>query len=167
MPALLAGLFVLLVPGLVLLALLPERDKRALALDEALFLAVAISVGLSAWLGLVLAELGRFSLVAAGALLASASVLLLLSLRSRLGWPFARPVAWLSLLPTLGVAVLAIALQAKPSQYIVGGRDPGAYVASMALIGRTGAILYTDRTVTSVPKEDIEVFFRNPDREAF
>ena len=157
----------LLVPGLVLLALLPERDKKALALDEALFLGIAISIGISAWLGLVLAELGRFSLVTAGALLATACLPLFFLGRRRLGWPFARPVAWPSLLPTLGIVALAIALQAKPSQYIVGGRDPGAYVAAMALIGRTGSILYTDRTVTSVPKEDIEVFFRNPDRQAF
>jgi len=166
-PAALAGAFVLLIPGLVLLALLPERDRRALALDEALFLSLAISVGVSAWVALLLAELGRFSLTLAGALLAVACGVLLLLGRRRLGLPFVRPVAWTALLPALCVAALAVFLDARPSQYIVGGRDPGAYVASMALIGRSGGILYTDAAVASIPRQDAEVFFRNPDRQDF
>jgi hypothetical protein len=166
-PAALAGAFVLLVPGLVLLALLPERDRRALALDEALFLAFSVSVGISAWLGLLLAELGRFSLTHAGALLAAFSGLLAFLGRRRLGLPFARPVAWPALLPGVAIAALAVFLDARPSQYVVGGRDPGAYAASMALIGRTGGILYTDATVASIPRQDVEVFFRNPDRQDF
>jgi hypothetical protein len=166
-PAALAGAFVLLIPGLVLLALLPERDRRSLALDEALFLSLAISMGVSAWLALLLAELGRFSLTLAGALLAVACGLLLLLGRRRLGLPFARPVAWSALLPALSVAALAVFLDARPSQYIVGGRDPGAYVASMALIGRSGGILYTDAAVAAIPRSDVEVFFRNPDRQDF
>jgi hypothetical protein len=167
LPAALAGAFVLFVPGLVLLALLDERDRRALRIDEALFLACALSVSLSSWLGLLLAELGRFSLLTAAALLAGVSGLLALACRRRLGLPFERPVAWRSLLPALLVLALALVLQARPSQYIVGGRDPGAYVASMALIGRSGGIQYVDPAVLSIPREDVEVFFRNADREAF
>jgi hypothetical protein len=166
-PAALAGAFILLIPGLVLLALLPERDRRALALDESLFLALGVSVSVSAWLALLLAELGRFSLTLAGALLAAACGVLLLLGRRRLGVPFARPVAWRALLPSLCVAALSVFLDARPSQYIVGGRDPGAYVASMALIGRSGGVLYTDAAVASIPKQDVEVFFRNPDRQDF
>jgi len=45
----------------------PGTRPRALRLDEALFLPVATSIALSAWVALVLAELGRFSLVTAGA----------------------------------------------------------------------------------------------------
>lgn len=166
-PAALAGIFVLIVPGLIVLALLSPRERRALPLDEALFLALALSVGLSSWLGLVLAEVGRFSLVTAGSLLAAASGLALLLGWRRLGVPFSLPIAWAQLLPALAVAVLAVALQARPSQYIVGGRDPGAYIASMALIGRTGGILYTDQAVASIPRQDVPVFFRNPDRQDY
>ncbi len=166
-PAALAGVFLLFVPGFVLLALLDERERRALKIDEALFLACALSVSLASWLGLLLAELGRFSLLTAGAVLAGLSGLLALSRRRRLGRPFDRPVEWRALLPALVVLGRALGLQARPSPYIVGGRDPGAYVASMALIGRSGAIQYVDRAVLSIPREDVEVFFRNPEREAF
>lgn len=164
LPAALLAPFLLLVPGLLALALLPERERRELPLDETLFLGVALSVCLSSWLGLLLAELGRFSLLRAGLLLAGLSALLALAARRRLGWPCARPVRARALLPALLVLALAILLQARPSEYLVGGRDPGAYVASMALIGRTGGILYTDPAVLAIPPEDVSLFFRNPER---
>jgi hypothetical protein len=166
-PAVLAGLTLFFVPGTVILALLPRERRRVLAPDEALFVAVALSVCLSAWLGLVLAELARFSLALAGALLAAASCLALALGRSRLGWPFPGPVTLQGSWPAALVLALALLLQAKPSQYIVGGRDPGAYIASMALIGRSGGILYTDPAVLSIPRQDVEVFFRNPERPSF
>lgn len=167
LPAALAAPFLLLVPGLVVLLLLPERERRALQLDEALFLSVALSVGFASWLGLLLAELGRFSLVSAATLLGGAAALAVLLRRHQLGWPFERPVRWSAQAPALAVLALAVWLQARPSQYIVGGRDPGAYVASMALIARTGGILYTDPAVVAIPAPDVEVFFRNPDRQDF
>ncbi len=154
----------LLVPGLVLLAVLSEKDRRALELDEALFLAVATSLCVSSWLGLLLAELGRFSLVTAGLVLAAVSLAVFALGRRRIGVPFARPVSWRALVPAFVVLALSLALDARPSQYIVGGRDPGAYVASMALIGRTGKILQEDKAVLAIPREDLAVFF--PNREA-
>ena len=166
-PAALAGLCVLLVPGLALLAVLGERDRRSLALDEALFLAVASSVCLSSWLGLVLAELGRFSLVTAGLLLLAFSLAVLALGRRRIGAPFARAQSWRALVPPAVVLTLSLALDARPSQYIVGGRDPGAYVASMALIGRTGKILYEDKAVLAIPREDLAVFFPNSEATSF
>lgn len=167
LPAALAAPFLLLVPGLVLLLLLPERERCALEPDEALFLAVATSLGLSSWLGLLLAELGRFSMLTAGAALAVLSGLAALAGRRRLGWPWRRPVRAGALAPACLVLALAVALQARPSQYIVGGRDPGAYVASMALIARTGGIQFTDPAVLAIPGEDVELFFRNPERPDF
>ena len=41
---------------------------------------------------------------------------------------------------------------------------PGAYVAAMAMIARTGGIAYTDPLVLAVPAEDVELFFRHPER---
>src|SRR6185503_13297796 len=58
--AVLAAPFLFLVPGLVVLALVRREDRQALEPDEGLFLAVALSVMASAWVGLVLAEAGRF-----------------------------------------------------------------------------------------------------------
>ena len=55
--AALAAPVLFLLPGLVILALLPRQDRQALAPDEGLFLAAALSVMASAWLGLALAVL--------------------------------------------------------------------------------------------------------------
>jgi len=153
------------VPGLVFLAFLRPEDREALFFDEALFLVVALSVALSAWVGLVLAEAGVFSLVRAarvvGTVVAMAAIVA--SFRGR---PFGRPLppwpGWRALVPVVCVLVLSAALQTRPSEYVMGGRDPGTYVATMALIARTGGIAYVDPVVLSIPREDVELFYRNP-----
>jgi hypothetical protein len=155
------------VPGLVLLALLRPAARAALRADERLYLAVAASVCAASWVGLLLAELGRFSLPAAAALLGGASALACALGRRRLGPPLARPAGWRDAAPVALVLALAMALQAKPSEYIVGGRDPGAYVAAMAIVARTGGLVYTDPGVLSLPAEDVAVFFRNPHNPPF
>ncbi len=160
-PALLAGLVLFLVPGLLFLALLPRRDRDALPLDEALFLSVAASVSLSAWVALVLAEAGVFSLVRAAVAVAAGAFAVALPWRRRLGSPF-RGAGLRALLPASALLLLALLFQARPSEYVMGGRDPGTYVATMALIGRTGGIAYVDPVVTSIPPEDVELFYRHP-----
>lgn len=150
-----------------MLALLRREDKGALGADEALFLSVALSVMASSWVALVLAEAGRFSLPAAAGVLAAGSALAALLGRSRLRWPLRRPRGPGEALPAAAVLALALALQARPSEYVVGGRDPGAYVAAMATIARTGGIVVTDRAVLSIPPEDVELFYRNRDRPDF
>jgi hypothetical protein len=163
-PALLAGLVLFFGPGLVALALLAPRDRDALAWDERLFLAVATSVGASAWLALALAEAGAFSLLRAGALLAAGGVAALFFGRRRARWPLSRPPSLGQALPALAVLVIAFVFQARPTEYLLGGRDPGTYVAGMALVARTGGIAYTDPVVQAIPAEDVELFFRNPGR---
>jgi hypothetical protein len=168
-PAVLSGLVLFLVPGLLFLALLPRDEQERTPPDEALFLAVAVSVAASAWVALLLGELGTFSLTrAAGVLAAAAGATALLS-RGRLGWRFTvSHHGAMALVPALAILALSLLLQARPSQYIVGGRDPGAYIASMGLIARTGGIEYTDPLVLAVPPEDADIFFRHPERpEAF
>ena len=150
-----------------MLALLPRADRESLAADEALFLAVAGSVVASAWLGLVLAEDGRFSLVAAAGILAVACAVLAVVSRARLAAPLRRPRSWAEVAPAAAVLALALLLQARPTEYLVGGRDPGAYVAAMATIARTGGIVVTDPVVLSIPPEDVELFYRNPQRPDF
>jgi hypothetical protein len=160
--AALAGLVLFLLPGLTLLALLTPRDRQDTPFDEALFLAVSVSVMASAWLALVLAEMGRFSLLRAAALLAAACAAALVLGRRRLGAPVPRPRSWPEVLPVAAVLTLALVLQARPTEYLLGGRDPGTYVAAMAVIARTGGIAYTDPVVLSIPREDVDLFFREP-----
>jgi len=167
LPALLAGLVLFFGPGLLFLALLPARERETVEWDEALFLSLAVSVGAAAWLALLLAELGRFSLPRAGVVMALVLLAVLVAARGRLRRPLPRPRSWASLVPALLVLAVAFPLQARPTEYLVGGRDPGVYVATMALVGRTGGLAYTDPGVLSIPPADVELFYRNPQAEDF
>jgi hypothetical protein len=165
-PALCAALVLFFLPGLVFLACLRREDRDALRFDEALFLAVALSVALSSWVALVLAEAGLFSLMRAAAVVGALTVVAALgatSLGRRPGWPLPPWPRFRGLAPALVVLALALALQARPSEYVMGGRDPGTYVAAMALIARTGGIAYVDPVVLSIPREDVALFYRSPD----
>jgi hypothetical protein len=162
-PALAAALVLFAVPGALFLALLAREDREALELDEALFLLVATSVSVSAWIAIVLAEAGAFSLPRAGLLVGGAGAAAALVFRRRLRRPWPRGRGLRSLGPALAVLALALALQTRPSEYLLGGRDPGTYVAAMALIARTGGIAYVDAAVLSIPREDVALFYRNPD----
>jgi hypothetical protein len=164
-PALAAAVVLFVLPGLVFLASLRGEDRARLRLDEAAFLVVAPSVALSAWVALVLGEMGRFSTVRA-ALVVGTSCLgaaAVAALRGRLrgGWPEWPGVR--ALAPALAVLLAALALQTRPSEYLMGGRDPGTYVAGMALIARTGGIAYVDPVVLSIPREDVGLFYRTPE----
>jgi hypothetical protein len=157
-----SGIFLFVVPGLVFLALVGKRERNALRLDEALFLSVAVSVMASAWVGLTLAEAGRFSLVTAATILGAVSLVALVLGRRRLAAPLPRLRSMADVAPALVVLMLALSLQARPSEYLLGGRDPGTYIGAMGLIARTGGIAYTDPAVLSIPKQDVELFYRNP-----
>jgi len=189
LPAALAGVGLLLLPGLGLLFWLSRDDRRALSLDEKLFLVPALSVMCASWVGLVLAEAGYFSLVTAGALGSGAGLLLAfggvwkkgraarratkgcepdLGTRRMRGLTLSpQRLRWTAWLPFTLLLALALSLQTRPSEYIVGGRDPGTYVAAMGLIGRTGGIVYTDPLLASLPAEDAGLFFRHPDAPDF
>src|SRR5262245_8154580 len=106
-PAALAGIVLFLVPGLAVLALLRPEDRNSLAWDESLFLAVGVSTAAAAWVGLVLAEAGRFHIVTAAVVAAAAAGAALLWRRRRLGWPRLRPRTPAEAAPPLVVLALA------------------------------------------------------------
>ncbi len=165
-----AAFVLLFLPGLGFLSLLRPADRDRLGLDERLFFTGAISVAVSAWLALLLAEFGAFGTVRAAAveIVLFVIVLLIARLLGRpAAAPFARPERAVTLLPALAIAIGAFLLQAKPSEYIVGGRDPGAYVSAMGVIARTGAITHLDPVVSSIPAEDLSLFYANLDEAPF
>jgi len=165
-----AAFVLLLLPGLGFLSLIRASDRGRLSLDERLFFSVAASVAASSWMALLLAEFGVFGTVRAAAveIVLFVTVLLIARLLGRRpAWPFARPERAAALLPAFFVFVLAFLLQAKPSEYIVGGRDPGAYVSAMGVIARTGAITHLDPVVASIPAEDLSLFYANLDEPPF
>src|SRR5262249_24970033 len=144
-----------LAPGLLFLAWLARDEREALPFDEACFLLVAVSVLPTAWLGLLLAETGRYSLTTAALVTAVATAALAVAFRRRRGAPLPRPRRLAEVLPALAVLAVSFALHARPSEYLLGGRDPGVYVSAMALIGRTGGIAYVDPAVLAIPPEDV------------
>ncbi|HET7747275.1 MAG TPA: glycosyltransferase family 39 protein, partial [Vicinamibacteria bacterium] len=173
-----AGAVLFLAPGLTALALLSPASRAPLARDERLFLVLASSVMASAWVALLLAEAGVFSLGRAAVVVAGACVVIAGVGRSRRGQAphpasdgrttdtgphDVAPVPH-RLWPALALAVLSFVMMARPGEYLLGGRDPGVYVATMGLIARTGGIAWTDPTVTSIPAEDVELFYRHPEK---
>lgn len=160
LPAALSGVALFLLPGLAFLAFL-KGDRGRVPFDERVFLAFGVSLAASSWVALVLAEAGRFSLVTAAIVVAGASVL-----AAALGWrrltlPMPAALRLAEVVPAAILLAVALWLDARPGEYLVGGRDPGTYVATMGLIGRTGGIAYVDPVVQSIPPEDVELFFRN------
>src|SRR4029079_8679749 len=151
-----------LVPGIVFLAGLRREDRESLLFDEVLFLIPGVSIALSSWVALLLAEIGVFSLPRAALLTGALSALAALGAagRGRLTLPLPQWTGLRALAPALVVLALALALQTRPSEYVVGGRDPGVYVAGMALIARTGGVAYVDPVVLSIPHADVGVFYR-------
>ncbi len=165
-----AAIVLLLLPGLGFLSLVRASDREKLPLDERLFLTGAISVAASSWLALGLAEFGAFGTARAAALEIVLCIVVLLIARGlgrRPAWPLARPDRAAALLPALVVLAVSFLLHARPSEYIVGGRDPGAYVSAMGVIARTGAITHLDPVVASIPAEDLSLFYANLEAPPF
>jgi hypothetical protein len=138
------------------------RIATGLLFDEGLFLIAAVSVALSSWVALVLAEIGVFSLPRA-ALRDGRALGAGRAGRGRAGKAHPAPPTLdraARARPALVVLALALALQTRPSEYVVGGRDPGTYIAGMALIARTGGVAYVDPVVLSIPRADVGVFYR-------
>jgi hypothetical protein len=151
MKALLSLLAVTWLPGAAVFrvpVLAPERRAR-LAAEERLFWSVMIGTAISLTIVLALAALHRYSfgrLIVADVLIAAAL--------AALSWRRPRPAAaWptpAALVP-IALAVFAAAHFSPPSEYIIGGKDPGVYVNSGIQIAQRGTFAYHDPVVAAVP----------------
>lgn len=142
-------------PGLVFARLFQSRPDE-LSPGERVFLPIAVSVCLTTWLALTLAELGAYSL----ATLAALVLLLVLA-----GWLVTRRRAGArigSLRPDpifLAILALAIFLFARPAEYVIGNSDAGTYVNTGASIARTGGIAIHDAQVAQLPPGSANTFY--------
>jgi hypothetical protein len=146
-------LVLLTAPGLTMRSAFSslQRDE---SFGEAAFSVIAVSVLISGWVALVLAELGVFSLTRVCLLAVLIALATLVLRRHRLKPPFAlapRVTVWgiVVLLP-LGIAAW---LFFRPNEYVLGGRDHGVYVNTGAAIARRGGILLTDPVLADVPPD--------------
>lgn len=137
-----------------------DRDRRAaLDAEERTFWAVVISVAISLSAALALAALHRYTfarlvLVDVGVAAAVAAVS-----RGRLRMPGATRVGPTALVP---IALLALCAWRflPPSEYIIGGKDPGVYLNEGIQIAQRGTFLYRDPVIAGIPPFARELFLR-------
>lgn len=133
------------------------RSPRALPAGERLFIPVAVSVCITTWLGLTLAEVGAFSLLNLSAIMLLGCTLSWRLARNKMTvWSVrdARP-DWIF----LATLALAIFLFARPAEYVIGNSDAGTYVNTGANIARTGAIAIRDAQVAQLEPDAAKTFY--------
>ncbi len=153
-------------PGAVLFRLpFADRDRRAsLEAEERAFWAVMISVALSVSLTLGMAAAHRYSfkrLLVADALITAGAVLVS-RFRIRLG-PGARRPSAAALVPVVLVLISAWRFF-PPSEYVIGGKDPGVYMNEGIQIAQRGALVVHDPVIASVPAFARDLFFPSHQR---
>ncbi len=152
-------------PGALLFRLpLADRSRReALPAEERAFWAIFISIALSSTVALALAAAGSYTfdrlLLANG--IFCACVVAAARGRLRLGPDAPRPTP-AALIP-LAFVVLGTWLYFPPSEYIIGGKDPGVYLNEGIQIAQRGALVTQDPVVATVPPPSRELFFPNHD----
>ncbi len=158
----LAILLLAYLPGAVLFRLpVARRELRGgLSAEERVFWSVALSVATTSVVGMSLAAAGWYHfdrlLWVNGAL----TVLLVAVSRGHLRFQAAPPPRRTALLPIGLVAVaLAIFSYVPPSEYVIGGRDPGTYLVEGVQIAQRGSLIIRDPLVASVPAEYRDLFF--------
>lgn len=158
----LAGILVGYLPGALAYRLpVADRDRRAaLEADERAFWHVILSLAWSLAVVLALALAGQYQfdrlLLTNGVL----SVLLGLALLASGGLTYAATAArptWHVVLPLLLVA-LGVARFPPPSEFIVGGQDPGIYMNEGIQIAQRGAIVSRDPVLGGVRPEFLDLF---------
>ncbi len=144
----------LLLPGLCTVAALAPH--RRLDWPERIYLALAISLTLSGWIGLILAQLGCFSASLLLGLLALYSLALGLLAWRRGRWRWPRPEGppehrWV--LPTfLVLALLSGLLTFRPFELIIGPRDAAVYPATGMQIARHGSTYIRDPLIPTLER---------------
>ena len=162
-------LIVAWLPGAVIFRLpIADRDQRAgLDAEERLFWAVIISAiaSLSIVLGLALAHRYNFERLLLADLGLSFAAAAAGRFRLRLGakalWP-----GLAALLP-LSLVLLGLWRFFPPSEYIIGGKDPGVYMNEGIQIAQRGAIVVRDPVVSSVPPFARDLFFPSYQRSDY
>ncbi len=163
-------LLVAYLPGAVLFRLpIARRELRGgLSAEERVFWSVVLSVATTSVVGMSLAAAGwyRFDrlLWVNGALI----VLLIAASRGQLRLPAGAAPGRTTVLPVgLAAVALAMFLYVPPSEYVIGGRDPGSYLIEGVQIAQRGSLTIQDPLVASVPAEFRDLFFaQRPNRRS-
>jgi hypothetical protein len=154
-------LLVAWVPGALLLRL-PGRTRAyraTIAADERLFWTVLLSVVWSTTLAVLLGSFDRYGFDRLVTINGTAAVVALLAGRQHLALP--RPVSKLSPAALVPAAIIGLGLWLyfPPSEYIIGGKDPGTYINEGVQIAQRGQTVIRDGVVAGVPEPLRDLFF--------
>jgi hypothetical protein len=137
----------------------PARRAR-LPADERVFWHVMISLAWSLGAALVLAALERYRfdrlLIANTILTALLTITAIVTRRRTARRP--APVGWTVALP-LGLILLGMWRFFPPSEYVIGGKDPGVYINEGVQIAQRGTLTIHDPVVAAVPDFARDLFF--------
>ena len=156
-------------PGAVLFRIPSgNRDLRAgLPAEERFFWQIIISLGLTLSVVLALGMVGRYRfdylLWTQGAITA----LSLLSWRGGLRLGRSAPPPRLAILIPILLVALCILRFLPPSEYIIGGKDPGVYVNEGVQLAQRGSIMIDDPLVAAVPAALRDLFFPSHNRHDY
>ena len=142
-----------------------REHRAALPAEERVFWYIVISLAISSLMAFALAAFGSYRLDRllwmGGALCAALAV----GCRSapRLPSDAPRP-GWTALVPIV-IAGLAlwVVFYVPPSEYLMGGKDPGVYMNEGIQIAQRGTLTVTDPIVASIPEEFRVLFFQESD----
>ncbi len=156
------GLLVLpvLVGHLFYRAFAPSEEEDG-SLGEILFVQVFAGILLCGWLALLLAEVGLFTLPCLASLLLFGSGIMIAVRRPQVRcWHWPRPHANKMMLLTLTLFLGIGIFLFRPGEWVLGGQDPGVYVATGASIARTGSIVLRDPWIAAMPAQARRLLFR-------
>lgn len=145
-----------------------RRDRRAARdAEERVFWHIVLSVSWSLTMVLILAALDAYRFERLLSLTSGLVIGVLATSRGRLLYRGTAPrVTWTALLPA---ALVALSLwQFFPvSEYIIGGRDPGAYINEGIQIAQRGSLVIRDQTIAAVPAFARDLFFPSEHRAEY
>ena len=157
-----ALLLLIVVPGTLLWRIpTADRPRRAgLPWEERLFWCVALSVIVSTIAGLTLAAGGWYRFERLLWIDAAVGGAILIAFRKRLRLGPAPGPSWSALLPAALLAAAALLIfEVPPSEYIMGGKDPGVYMTEGIRIAQRGGIVEADEAVSTLPTAYRDLFF--------
>lgn len=155
------ALLVAYLPG-ALLYRTPGRSqafRATLSFEERGFWALILSVFWSVGLVLALGAAGRYSFDRLLAANLALSLFLALLWRRRLAYAEPAPGPTGRAAIPVGLIVLGLWLYFPPSEYIIGGKDPGTYLNEGIQIAQRGSLVIHDPVVATVPVPLRDLFF--------
>ena len=152
---------ILIIPGAVIVLYVRDRSQADLILSEIIFLSLGISVAVSSFAGLVLAELGQFSLTKLSIVLLSLSALVAIAwLIRRKGversWSKS---PWWWVVGLLLLIIISSFLFIGRSEPMLNEADPRPYLVEGVNIAQNGKIPLVNRMLPQLSEDEVVLLY--------